>query len=131
MIDRTTAPAVRSSRPPRRARLRGLAAATTTGVVALALALGGATSASAAQGSSWGEFQVSGSARAYTGTMTLDGGFPVTTFTSTSRQASVPSGSSTWQAASTPPGAQYGTSKGLPYLNQRPSQDSPTAAAPQ
>jgi hypothetical protein len=128
MIDRTTAPAVRSSRPPRRARLRGLAAATTTGVVALALALGGATSASAAQGSSWGEFQVSGSARAYTGTMTLDGGFPVTTFTSTSRQASVPSGSSTWQAASTPPGAQYGTSKGLPYLNQRPSQDSPTAA---
>jgi len=121
----------RSARPswlPRRASLRGLAAATTTGVVALALALGGATGASAAQGSSWGEFQVSGSARAYTGTMTLAGGFPATTFTSTSRQASVPSGSSTWQAASTPPGAQYGTSRGLPYLNQRPSQDSPTAA---
>ncbi|WP_209560206.1 collagen binding domain-containing protein [Frigoribacterium sp. PvP032] len=123
--------AVRPARPswlPRRASLRGLAAATTTGVVALALALGGATGASAAQGSSWGEFQVSGSARAYTGTMTLAGGFPATTFTSTSRQATVPSGSSTWQAASTPPGAQYGTSRGLPYLNQRPSQDSPTAA---
>ncbi|MBD8609918.1 carboxypeptidase regulatory-like domain-containing protein [Frigoribacterium sp. CFBP 13729] len=128
MLDRSTARSARPSRLPRRASLRGLAAATTTGVVALALALGGATGASAAQGSSWGEFQVSGSARAYTGTMTLAGGFPATTFTSTSRQATVPSGSSTWQAASTPPGAQYGTSKGLPYLNQRPSQDSPTAA---
>ncbi|ROP78492.1 carboxypeptidase family protein [Frigoribacterium sp. PhB107] len=128
MLDRSTARSGRPSRLPRRASLRGLAAATTTGVVALALALGGATGASAAQGSSWGEFQVSGSARAYTGTMTLAGGFPVTTFTSTSRQATVPSGSSTWQAASTPPGAQYGTSRGLPYLNQRPSQDSPTAA---
>jgi len=128
MLDRSTARSARPSWLPRRASLRGLAAATTTGVVALALALGGATGASAAQGSSWGEFQVSGSARAFTGTMTLAGGFPVTTFTSTSRQATVPSGSSTWQAASTPPGAQYGTSRGLPYLNQRPSQDSPTAA---
>ncbi|MBF4579121.1 carboxypeptidase-like regulatory domain-containing protein [Frigoribacterium sp. VKM Ac-2530] len=128
MLARSTARSARPSRLPRRASLRGLAAATTTGVVALALALGGATGASAAQGSSWGQFQVSGSARAYTGTMTLAGGFPVTTFTSTSRQATVPSGSSTWQAASTPPGAQYGTSRGLPYLNQRPSQDSPTTA---
>jgi len=126
MLDRSTARSARPSWLPRRASLRGLVAATTTGVVALALALGGATGASAAQGSSWGEFQVSGTARAYTGTMTLDGGFPATTFTSTSRQATVPSGSSTWQAASTPPGAQYGTSRGLPYLNQRPAQDSPT-----
>ncbi|TWX40078.1 carboxypeptidase regulatory-like domain-containing protein [Frigoribacterium sp. ACAM 257] len=129
-VVRASRPALppRPSRLPRRASLRGLAAGATTGVVALALALGGATSASAAQGSSWGEFQVFGSAGAYTGSMTLAGGFPATTFTSSSRQASVPSGSSTWQAASTPPGSQYGTSNGLPYLNQRPSQDSPTAA---
>jgi hypothetical protein len=124
---RTDRPTGRA-RTPRRARLRGLAAATTTSVVALALALGGVTSASAAPGSSWGEFQVSGTSRAYTGTMTLGGGFPATTFTSTSRQATVPSGSSTWQAASTPPGARYGSSRGLPYLNQRPAQDSPTTA---
>ncbi|NIJ04391.1 carboxypeptidase regulatory-like domain-containing protein [Frigoribacterium faeni] len=131
MTRRTATPLSRPARQagtPRRGRLRAVAAAATTGVVALALALGGATTASAAQGSSWGEFQVTGSARAYTGTMTLDGGFPATTFTSTSRQATVPSGSSTWQAASTPPGVQYGSSRGLPYLNQRPAQDSPTAA---
>ena len=115
--------------PGARRHLRRLGAVATTGVVALALALGGVTSASAAQGGSWGTFTATGSARAYTGTMTLPGGFPATTFTSTSRQATIPSGSSTWQAASTPPGAQHGSSRGLPYLNLRPAQDSPTAAA--
>ena len=112
-----------------RAALRRAAAAGTVAVVALGLSLAGATTASAATAGTWGSFTVTGSSRDYAGTMTLPGGFPETTFTSTSRQATVPSGSSTWQAASTPPGAVHGSSRGLPYLNLRPQQDRPTPAA--
>ncbi|KQR46360.1 hypothetical protein ASF82_02315 [Frigoribacterium sp. Leaf164] len=112
-----------------RAALRRGAAAGTVAVVALGLALAGATTASAAQAGAWGSFTLSGSAREWSGTMSLPGGFPETTFTSTSRQATVPSGSSTWQAASTAPGERYGSSRGLPYLNLRPQLDRPVASA--
>ena len=112
-------------------RIRTWAAATVTVVMAGALALGGATSASAAGPGTvgWADFTVDGTARAYTGTMTLPGDFPQATFTSTSRQATIPSGSSTWQGTGTPVGAEYDSSRGRPYLNLRPAQDSPTTAA--
>jgi len=112
-------------------RIRAWAATGVTVVVAGALALGGATSASAAGPGAvgWADFTVDGTARAYTGTMTLPGDFPQATFTSTSRQATIPSGSSTWQGTGTPVGAEYDSSRGRPYLNLRPAQDSPTAAA--
>ncbi|KQS22848.1 carboxypeptidase-like regulatory domain-containing protein [Frigoribacterium sp. Leaf186] len=112
-------------------RIRAWAATGVTVVVAGALALGGATGASAAGPGTvgWADFTVDGTARAYTGTMTLPGDFPQATFTSTSRQATIPSGSSTWQGTGTPVGAEYDSSRGRPYLNLRPTQDSPTAAA--
>ncbi|MBT1668175.1 carboxypeptidase regulatory-like domain-containing protein [Curtobacterium flaccumfaciens pv. flaccumfaciens] len=106
--------------------------AITAGLTALALgaglAIGGATSASAEAVGNWGTFTLSGASRAYTGTMTL-AGFPETTFTSDSRQSTVVSGASTWQSASTPSGAVYGTSRGQTYMNQRPNVDSPTSGA--
>ncbi|MGN7221672.1 MSCRAMM family protein [Curtobacterium flaccumfaciens] len=106
--------------------------AITAGLTALALgaglAIGGATSASAEPVGNWGSFTLSGASRAYTGTMTL-AGFPETTFTSDSRQSTVVSGASTWQSASTPSGAVYGTSRGQTYMNQRPNVDSPTSGA--
>ena len=112
-------------------RLRGALAAGVATLLGAGLAAAGAGTAQAAVGSSWGSFTVAGSARAYTGTMELGGGFPETTFTSTSRQAGAQSGASVWQAASTPPGERYGSSRGLPYLNQRPDRDQadPAAAA--
>ncbi|ROS52759.1 carboxypeptidase-like regulatory domain-containing protein [Frigoribacterium sp. PhB24] len=112
-------------------RIRAWAATGVTVVMAGALVLGGAASASAAGPGTvgWADFAVDGTARAYTGTMTLPGDFPQATFTSTSRQATIPSGSSTWQGTGTPVGAEYDSSRGRPYLNLRPTQDSPTAAA--
>lgn len=97
-------------------------------VLAGAVAVGGATSASAATTTDWGTFTLDGTARAYQGTMTL-AGFPGTTFTSTSRQASVVSGASVWQGPSTPPGQQDGSSRDHTYLNQRPRVDAPNAAS--
>ena len=108
-------------------RWRAVTAGLTGFVLGAGLAIGGATSASAAPAGHWGTFTVSGSSKAYTGTMTLPG-FPDTTFTSTSRQSTVISGASTWQSAATGPGAKYGTSRAQTYLNQRPTVDSPTAA---
>ncbi|MFZ7088005.1 carboxypeptidase regulatory-like domain-containing protein [Curtobacterium sp. RRHDQ10] len=112
-----------------RRRLRSWIAGTTIAVAAGAAALGGAGAASAATTpSSWGTFALmSTTARAYTGTMTLDG-FPATTFTSTARQATVVSGASTWQGPASPPGQLYGSSRGETYLNLRPNRDQPTAA---
>lgn len=107
-------------------RWRMVTAGLTGIVLGAGLALGGATSASAAPASHWGTFTLSGSSRAYTGTMTLPG-FPETTFTSNSRQSTVISGASTWQGPGTPPGAEYGTSRGSTYMNQRPNVDSPNA----
>ncbi|RKR76181.1 carboxypeptidase-like regulatory domain-containing protein [Frondihabitans australicus] len=111
----------------RRTRV-GLAAA--LGVVAaaaLVVAQGGA--AEAAQQNVYGTFSLSGTTTAYSGTVTLAGGFPATSFTSTSRQATVVSGASTWLAPSTPVGAVYGSSRNRPYLNQRPKADNPTSPA--
>ncbi|WP_119869184.1 carboxypeptidase regulatory-like domain-containing protein [Frondihabitans sp. 762G35] len=89
--------------------------------IALALAgaaaLSGASAASAAGAGAWGAVTLSGSSRAYAGTVTLPGGFPSTTFTSTASSATKPSGATVWQAAATPPGAVYGTSSGRSYLN--------------
>jgi len=96
------------------------------GVIAVALGAGlavsGVTSATAATTGNWATVTVDGTSRAYTGSIALPG-FPDTTFTSTSRQATVVSGASTWQGASTPPGTVYGTSRGATYLNQRPAAD--------
>ncbi|MBF4614956.1 MSCRAMM family protein [Curtobacterium sp. VKM Ac-1376] len=104
----------------------------TAGLTALALgaglAIGGATSASAESAGNWGTFTLSGSSKAYTGTMTM-AGFPETTFTSNSRQSTVVGGASTWQSANTPSGAVYGTSRGHTYMNQRPTVDSGNPAS--
>jgi hypothetical protein len=109
-------------------RWRAVTAGLTGIVLGAGLAIGGATSASAAPTGHWGTFTLSGSSKNYTGTMTLPG-FPDTTFTSTSRQSTVISGASTWQGPSTGPGAAYGSSRGNTYINQRPNADSPNAAA--
>lgn len=105
-------------------RWRMITAGVTGIVLGAGLALGGATSASAATAGHWGAFEVSGTARAYTGSVALPG-FPETTFTSTSRQAQVISGATTGQGPATPPGAVYGNSRNNTYLNQRPSADQP------
>ncbi|MGN8048772.1 MSCRAMM family protein [Curtobacterium sp. 22159] len=109
-------------------RWRAVTAGLTGIVLGAGLAVGGATSASAAPAGHWGTFTLSGTNKDYTGTMTLPG-FPDTTFTSDSRQSTVVSGASTWQGPSTGPGAAYGSSRGNTYLNQRPNADSPTASA--
>jgi len=109
-------------------RWRAVTAGLTGIVLGAGLAIGGATSASAAPAGHWGTFTLSGSSKDYTGTMTLPG-FPDTTFTSNSRQSTVISGASTWQGPSTGPGSTYGSSRGNTYINQRPNADSPNAAA--
>lgn len=109
-------------------RWRVVTAGLTGIVLGAGLAVGGATSASAAPEGHWGTFTLSGTNKDYTGTMTMPG-FPDTTFRSDSRQSTVVSGASTWQGTSTGPGAVYGSSRGNTYLNQRPNVDSPTAAA--
>jgi hypothetical protein len=107
---------------------RTITAGLTALVLGTGLAIGGATSASAERAGNWGTFTLSGSSRAYTGTMTM-AGFPETTFTSNSRQSTVVSGASTWQSANTPSGAVYGTSRGQTYMNQRPTVDSVNPAS--
>ncbi|MCJ1714876.1 collagen binding domain-containing protein [Curtobacterium sp. VKM Ac-2922] len=107
-------------------RWRMVTAGLTGIVLGAGLALGGATSASAATVGHWGAFEVSGSARAYTGAVALPG-FPETTFASTSRQAQVISGATTGQGPATPPGAVYGNSRNNTYLNQRPAFDQTNA----
>ncbi|MBF4581514.1 carboxypeptidase regulatory-like domain-containing protein [Curtobacterium sp. VKM Ac-2865] len=109
-------------------RWRTMTAGLTGIVLGAGLALGGATTASAATAGHWGAFALSGTSRAYTGTMTLPG-FPKTTFTSNSRQSAPISGASTWQGPNTGPGAVYGSSRGFSYLNQRPLADQPRPAS--
>ena len=108
-----------------------MAAAGVAVLVAVATALGGVTTASAAQGGDWGDFTVErlASGTGSVGTMTLDGGFPATSFTTNASSATVPSGASGWQGPNTPPGLEYGTSRGTTYLNLRPMRDSPTPQA--
>ncbi|WP_375492122.1 collagen binding domain-containing protein [uncultured Jatrophihabitans sp.] len=56
------------------------------------------------------------------------GGFPAAEWVSDSRSpVQLPSGSSTYLNASTPPGARYGTSQGQAYLNLRPYADNATS----
>ncbi|AEF42641.1 hypothetical protein [Hoyosella subflava] len=81
------------------------------------------------QGGGYAEFAVSGAATNWTGTMSLGGGFPQTSFTSSARTAQRIGGTTNWLAASSPPGAKYGSSRNLPYLNVNPL--SSTAADPQ
>lgn len=107
-------------------RWRAITAGLTTIVLGAGLAIGGATSASAAPAGHWGAFTVSGASKDYAGTMTLPG-FPATTFTSNSRQSTVIGGASTWQGPSTGPGGAYGSSRGNTYINQRPNADNATA----
>ncbi len=82
--------------------------------------------ASAAEVDTWGTFSLS--AAPYTGAVAMPGNFPATTFTSTSSTATVVSGASTWQAASTPVGVEFGSSLNRTYLNQRPAANN--AASP-
>lgn len=108
-------------------RWRTITAGITGVVLGAGLAIGGATGASATPTGNWGTFTVSGSSKAYTGSVTMTG-FPATTFTSNSRQSTVISGASTWQSAATPVGAAgYGTSRGTTYINQRPAADNATS----
>lgn len=108
-------------------RWRAVTAGLTGIVLGAGLAIGGATSASAAPAGHWGTFTVSGSSKAYTGTVSMDG-FPSTTFTSNSRQTSVISGATTWQSENTPVGrAGFGTSRNQTYVNQRPNADNQTS----
>ena len=121
----------RATEPAARRR-RGLRTALAAGVTALlgaGLVAAGAGTAQAAVAGTWGSFAVSGSSRAFTGSMELGGEFPVTTFTSTARTVSTPSGASVWQAEATPPGERYGSSRGLPYLNQSTDTDGTTPVA--
>ncbi|MBA8812080.1 carboxypeptidase-like regulatory domain-containing protein [Frigoribacterium faeni] len=117
-----------ASRPGRAGRVAavGLAA-----VLAVASALGGAVPASAAPAYDWGSFTVqrAASGAGFVGTMTLDGGFPATSFTTNASGATAPSGASVWQADGTPPGAVYQSSRGQTYLNLRPLRNNPTPAA--
>lgn len=117
-----------ASRPGRAGRVAavGLAA-----VLAVASALGGAVPASAAPAYDWGSFTVqrAASGAGFVGTMTLDGGFPATSFTTNASGATAPSGASVWQADGTPPGAVYQSSRGKTYLNLRPLRNNPTPAA--
>ncbi len=104
-------------------RSRTVTAALTALALGGGLALVGATSASAEPTGHWGTFTLAGQGKDYTGTVSM-AGFPETTFTSNSRQSTVISGNSTWQAAATPVGAAgFGTSRGNTYLNQRPLAD--------
>jgi phosphatidate phosphatase APP1 len=106
---------------------RAITAGLTAILLGAGLVLGGATSASAATAGHWGTFTVSGSSKAYTGTVSMDG-FPATTFTSNSRQSTVVSGASTWQSENTPVGlAGFGSSRNQTYMNQRPNADNATS----
>lgn len=108
-----------------------LTVAAVSGLVAV-LALGATTATYAdvsdGGGGGYGSWQLSGQAPAYSGTLTLGGGFPQTTFESSSRQATVQSGASTFLPAGSAPGLVFGSSQGRGYLNQRPLQDTPTGA---
>ncbi|WP_420122596.1 DUF7507 domain-containing protein [Nakamurella sp.] len=104
------------------------------GAVALAAALPvvAAPSAAAAPGPVYASFaDLTGTAGAYQGAMTLAPGFPTATITSTSRSGGVgpQTGTSTWLPAGSPPGAEFGSSQGQAYLNLRPASDDAAGAS--
>ncbi|MDM7890175.1 carboxypeptidase-like regulatory domain-containing protein [Curtobacterium caseinilyticum] len=109
-------------------RWRSITAGSIAVVLGAGLAVSGVTSASAVTAGHWGTFTLGGTARAYSGAVALPG-FPATTFTSDASQATVPSGASTWQGPATPSGTVYGSSRGNPYLNQRPAANNPQGPA--
>lgn len=75
-------------------------------------------------GGGWGELTLAGASQAYTGSLTLGGGFPTAVIASDARSASgVQTGASTFLNANTPIGAKYGTSKNSQYLNLRPKEN--------
>jgi len=87
---------------------------------ALALTVGVAP-ASAAPSDGYASWTVAGTPGAYTGTVALPAGFPVTTVTSTSRAFSTSSGNSSWLPASSPAGQLVGSSQGKPYVSINPN----------
>ena len=94
-----------------------------------ALMLAGGSSATAAVANDWADVTVGVSPNAFTGTVSLAGGFPATTFTSNASNATgvtAPSGASTYLGVPTPVGAVYGSSVGNSYLNIRPLGNTPT-----
>jgi hypothetical protein len=80
-------------------------------------------------GGGWGVLELTGDAGAYAGSMSLGGGFPAATITSTSRSGGVgvQTGASTFLNAATPPGDRYGSSRNGGYLTLRPAADRPDA----
>ena len=67
-----------------------------------------------------------GSGGDYSGTMTLPGNFPASTFTSDARANSwTGSGANTWLGEDTPFGQVFGTSQDEPYVAFRPANDAP------
>ncbi|WP_156042619.1 hypothetical protein [Rhodococcus sp. UNC363MFTsu5.1] len=79
-------------------------------------------------GGGWGPLTVGGATQAFTGTMTLGGGFPAATFASDSRApVQIPSGAGTYLNANTPVGAKYGSSQGKGYINLHPKADNATS----
>ena len=93
----------------------------TGGLALIAVAALGVGAADAATPSSgYATYTIAGSAGAYTGTVALPVGFPLTTFTSDSAASTeVGSGSNTWPGASTPFGAAFGSGQGKQYLSLR------------
>ena len=78
-------------------------------------------------GGGYAAWTLSGTGTAYTGSVTLNGGFPGTTFTSNSRQTTVQAGKSVFLPAGSAPGAIFGSSANQQYLNQRPLRDNVTS----
>ncbi len=101
------------------------------GLLVLALVVVPWVSAAAATTSHWAQWTpLAGSSGAYTTTMQLPvGGFPVANVTTDSRsgQVGIQTGVSAWLGTATPPGAAYGSSQGMPYLNLRPRADNATS----
>ncbi|MGF0118458.1 MSCRAMM family protein [Promicromonospora sp. Marseille-Q5078] len=115
-----------------RGMLGGLATAALVALTAVVVpAATTTTTAAAATTAGWAEWDpLSGGAGSWSTTMQLPaGGFPAATMTSSSRAGSVGvfPGTSSWLAASTPPGAEYGSSRNQPYVNLRPQADRATA----
>ncbi|WP_420112911.1 MSCRAMM family protein [Pseudactinotalea sp.] len=100
-------------------------------VVGIAALLGPGLSATAATTPGWATWGgLQGAAGAYTTTMQLPaGGFPLAEMTTDSRggQVGVQSGATVWLSEGTPPGEIFGSSRNRPYLNLRPSADTPAS----
>lgn len=84
-------------------------------VAATAVVLAGPARAAAG---TWGSWTAAGSSGGFTGTETLAGsGFPGGAFTSDATRLTTPTGASAFLNATTPPGTEFGSSQGHPYLN--------------